>query len=126
LFASPCDIDKASKPKGIPIKDLHFNMEDYSKSNMSLRLKMNDFVEHQNYIIQLTKTEMVLIEATTSATGTTKFDLPPQLAKQEGPDKPRKDSYTVALLGSWGFECFLAMKNAKIKKRKGIKPRFIV
>ena len=69
--------------------------------------KMIDFVEHQKDMMDLTKVECAMIEVNTSAQGTQSFDLPPNLRKQKGADKARKDSYSALVLGNWMMHVFL-------------------
>ena len=63
--------------------------------------KMIDFIEHQSDMIDLTKNECALVQITTTAQGTQTFDLPPNLRRQTGPDKARKDSYSALVLANW-------------------------
>ena len=86
---------------------------------------MNDFIEHQSYIISLTKQETALIEASTSANGNVTFDLPSNLKSQEGVKKTRKDSYSALLLGAYGIKCYLRIVNLPKKQKSTFKPTFI-
>ena len=67
----------------------------------SASAKMIDFIEHQSDMLDLTKNECALVQITTTAQGTQTFDLPPNLRRQTGPDKARKDSYSALVLGNW-------------------------
>ena len=81
---------ETQRKKKIPIDSLKFsNIIDKEKQSSSA--KMIDFVEHQEDIIELTKTECSLIQITTSPQGTQTFDLPPTLKRQTGPEKARKE-----------------------------------
>jgi hypothetical protein len=91
---------RSQTKKRIGITDLKFsNALDTEKENEEA--KMIDFVEHLSDMIMLTKTECALIQITTSAQGMQNFDLPANLKRKSGPDKPRKDSYSALVLGNW-------------------------
>jgi hypothetical protein len=67
-------------------------------------------------MILLTKTECALIQITTTAQGTQSFDLPPNLKRKTGPDKPRKDSYSALVLGNWLVKIYSDMNNTKVEE----------
>ena len=50
--------------------------------------------------MDLIKVQCALIQVTTSVQGTQSFDLPPNLRKQKGADKARKDSYSALVLAN--------------------------
>ena len=115
---------EAQRKKKIPIKDLRFsNVIDKEKQNSSA--KMIDFVEHQEDMIQLTKTECSLIQITTSPQGTQTFDLPPTLKRQTGPEKARKDSYSALILGNWMIKIYYDMMEVKDTTVSTFTPMFI-
>ena len=86
-------------------------MADSDKQNEEA--KMIDFVEHLTDMILLTKTECALIQITTTAQGTQSFDLPPNLKRKTGPDKPRKDSYSALILSNWMARVYYDMQSFK-------------
>ena len=86
---------------------------------------MIDFVEHQEDMIELTKTECSLIQITTSPQGTQTFDLPPTLKRQTGPEKARKDSYSALVLGNWMIKIYYDMMSAKQEGIQTFTPMFI-
>ena len=94
----------------IPIKDLKFIKNDPNKSG-SIGARMIDFVEHQKDMMDLIKVQCALIQITTSLQGTQSFDLPPNLRKQKGADKARKDSYSALVLGNWMMNVFYDMED---------------
>lgn len=125
-FASPVDADKVGGKKDIPIKDLLFtDIEKYGNKRADLSLKMNDFVDHQSFMIKKTINQCALIETTSTATGVTRFDLPKNLQSQTGPNKARKDSYSALVLANWAKYCWFKMQNVQTVKRSSFKPRFI-
>jgi hypothetical protein len=110
--------------KKIPIKSIKFsNVID--KEHQSDQAKMIDFVEHQEDIIELTKTECSLIQITTSPQGNQTFDLPPILKRQTGPEKARKDSYSALVLGNWMIKTYYDMMDAKANNMATFTPMFI-
>ena len=102
----------------IPIKDLEFIDEASSVQEG----KMAEFIDHQSFLIDLTKTECAMIEVSSTSSGSQTFDLPPNLRKSNSPDKPRKDSYTALLLNNWAIKCYFDMMFAPEKKRSSFVP----
>ena len=96
----------------IPIEKLKFlRNQDMEEKNKGAR--MIDFVEHQRDMMDLIKVECALVQVTTSPQGTQSFDLPPNLRKQKGADKARKDSYSALVLGNWGMNVYFDMLEDK-------------
>ena len=103
IFFASRAIDEAyskQRNKSIPIDKLKF-LRTSDESKQSASAKMIDFIEHQSDMLDLTKNECALVQITTTAQGTQTFDLPPNLRRQTGPDKARKDSYSALVLGNW-------------------------
>jgi len=109
----------------IGISELKFsNSLDSEKENEEA--KMIDFVEHLTDMILLTKTECALIQITTSTQGLQNFDLPANLKRKSGPDKPRKDSYSALVLGNWLVKIYLDMQNTHVNEiNETFEPIFI-
>jgi len=106
---------RSQTKKKIGILDMKFsNMADSDKQNEEA--KMIDFVEHLTDMVLLTKTECALIQITTTAQGTQSFDLPPNLKRKTGPDKPRKDSYSALILGNWLAKIYHDMNNTEVQE----------
>src|SRR5210317_1022271 len=96
----------------IPIEKLKFlRNQDAEEKNKAA--KMIDFVEHQRDMMDLIKVQCALVQVTTSPQGTQSFDLPPNLRKQRGADKARKDSYSALVLGNWGMNVYFDMLDDK-------------
>jgi hypothetical protein len=96
----------------IPIDRLKFlRNQDMEEKNKGA--KMIDFVEHQRDMMDLIKVQCALVQVTTSPQGTQSFDLPPNLRKQKGADKARKDSYSAVVLGNWGMNVYFDMLEDK-------------
>jgi hypothetical protein len=110
------------RAKKIPIKDLKFSKYEDEKN---IGAKMIEFIEHQKDMIDLTKAECALIQVSSSAGGTQSFDLPPNLKRQKGIDKPRKDSYSALVLGNWGMQIYYDMLDIPEEKHEGFTPMFI-
>ena len=63
---------------------------------------------------------------TTTTQGTQTFDLPPNLRRQSGRDKARKDSYSALVLGNWMVKTYFDIMNFKPKEVEvTFTPRFI-
>lgn len=111
----------------IPIDDLLFNTFEEEDSGLepgTREEKMRDFIEHQGAIVELTKTECALIVVEISAQGRQSFSLPRALAKQTGPSKMRKDSYSALLLAAYGMKCYFDMQEFKSERRSFIPINF--
>jgi hypothetical protein len=107
------DAYNEQRSKKIPIQDLKFLRTSQSLERQTNAAKMIDFVEHQFDMINLIKSQCALIQITTSTGGTQTFDLPPNLKRQTGPEKARKDSYSALVLGNWMVKLYYDMMNAK-------------
>jgi len=93
----------------IPIKNLKFLKKEPNEKG-AVGARMIDFVEHQKDMMDLIKVQCALVQITTSVQGTQSFDLPPNLRKQKGADKARKDSYSALVLGNWMMNVFYDME----------------
>ena len=113
------------RKSNIPIKELKFINNDPNKSG-GVGARMFDFVEHQKDMMDLIKVQCALIQITTSLQGTQSFDLPPNLRKQKGADKARKDSYSALVLGNWMMNVFYDMEeNEGVPAQNTFTPIFI-
>ena len=113
------------RKSNIPIKELKFINNDPNKSG-GVGARMIDFVEHQKDMMDLIKVQCAMIQITTSLQGTQSFDLPPNLRKQKGADKARKDSYSALVLGNWMMNVFYDMEeNEGIPAQNTFVPTFI-
>ena len=110
------------KSKKIPIKNLKFSKYEDEKN---IGAKMIEFIEHQKDMIDLTKAECALIQVSTSAGGNQSFDLPSNLKRQKGVDRPRKDSYSALVLGNWGMNIYYDMMEIPENQNSGFTPMFI-
>ena len=110
------------RAKKIPIKDLKFSKYEDEKNTGA---KMIEFIEHQKDMIDLTKAECALIQVSSSNGGTQSFDLPSNLKRQKGVDRPRKDSYSALVLGNWGMNIYYDMMDTPEETNYGFTPMFI-
>ena len=102
--------------KKIPIQKLRFlNTIDHDEKQ-GKGAKMIDFIEHQQDMINLTKSECALIQIKTSPQGMQTFDLPDTLKRTTGPNKARKDSYSALVLGNWMIKIHYDMINSEAEK----------
>ena len=110
------------RSKKIPIQDLKFSKYEDEKN---VGAKMIEFIEHQKDMIDLTKAECALIQVSSSVGGTQSFDLPSNLKRQKGADRPRKDSYSAIVLGNWGMNIYYDMMDIPKDDDQGFTPIFI-
>ena len=109
----------------IGVKQLKFIRNDGNES-ASEGARMIDLVEHQKDMMDLVKVQCALVQITTSAQGTQSFDLPPNLRKQKGADKARKDSYSALVLGNWMMNVFYDMEaSGDLADQQTFTPMFI-
>ena len=129
FFASRAidDSYQTQRRKQIPIEGLKYlKGSDNLNEKMTKEAKMIDFVEHQSDMLELTKVECALIQITTTTQGTQTFDLPPNLRRQSGRDKARKDSYSALVLGNWMVKTYFDIMNFKPEEVEvTFTPRFI-
>ena len=121
------DAYQTQRRKQIPIEKLKYlKGSDMLSEKMTREAKMIDFVEHQSDLLELIKVECALIQITTTTQGTQTFDLPPNLRRQSGRDKARKDSYSALVLGNWMVKTYFDIMNFKPKEVEvTFTPRFI-
>lgn len=114
------DYNKLCEEK-IPIDDLIFRIvkkeegaDQYTLLNENDRSQSRkiDLIDHQNLLIDLIKEECANIQVTITSQGNQTFDLPQNMKRMIGPDRPRKDSYSALLLAAWGLKCYGDLQSA--------------
>jgi hypothetical protein len=78
---------------------------------------MIDLIDHQKYVVELTKSECANIEVVANPQGSQSFNLPQNLRRQKGPNRARKDSYSALVLGNWFSKVFFDAENASEEKK---------
>ena len=76
-------------------------------------------------MIDYTKSQCALIEINTTMQGTANFNLPPELRRQTGPNKARKDSYSALVLGNWMIKIYYDSMKFKTENNQGFVPFMI-
>tara|TARA_R110000822_G_scaffold110654_6_gene241002 strand:+ start:27656 stop:29578 length:1923 start_codon:yes stop_codon:yes gene_type:complete len=117
LFASGVEDEEYKNPAydKIPITKLKF----YPQGDNELHAKdtkkglILSLLDHQLDMLELTRNECVMIDVKANPTGSQSFDLPQNLKRQTGPNKPRKDSYSALVLGNWGIKIYFDSKDVK-------------
>lgn len=107
LFASRHELDNVNY--NLPIENLKFSTSNMYKDEHELKSKMIDFLEIQSDNIDLTRAECAMITIKTSPQGIQTFDLPDNLKRQKGPNRPRKDLYSALVLGNWFVKIYCEM-----------------
>jgi hypothetical protein len=88
--------------------------------------RKTDLIYKQFDLLNLTKAECALIEVKSNPKGGQTFDLPPNLKRQSGANRARKDSYTALLLANWGsMKYFDVTKGKDEDDSEGFMPFFI-
>ena len=102
---------KAQISADFGIGDIQFAGHD--NKSASARERKIDFIENLADEIERTKIECATIVVSSSPTGVQSFDMPVNLKKQTGPNRPRKDSYSALVLANWAFVSLLKSRESK-------------
>lgn len=86
---------------------------------------INDLIDQQDILIKQTKYQAASIEVKTTAKGTQSFDLPLIMKRNTSIDRPRKDSYTTLMLGTWGIKCYFDIINLPQEQGIDFEPFFV-
>lgn len=65
------------------------------------------FIEHQDFLIDLTKKECALIEVTSSPSGGQSFDLPSSMKRSASKTRAKKDNFSSLMLANWCLRMYL-------------------
>jgi len=116
LFASRA-IDShfdSQRKKNIPIDKIKWDIKTPKASKGAM---MIDLIDHQKYVVELTKSECANIEVIGNPQGSQAFNLPQNLRRQKGPNRARKDSYSSLVLGNWFAKVFFDSENASVEQK---------
>ncbi len=70
-----------------------------------IKIKL-DFSYHLYEMVELTKTQLSFIDASTTEMGVQRFDLPKSQRANRGPNRTKKDSYVALQMASWGMKAY--------------------
>lgn len=73
------------------------------------------FIELQDNLVDMTRTECAMIVVDTTPTGHLQFKLPQNVRRSGGPNRARKDSYSALLLGIWAARMYLESQSIHIE-----------
>lgn len=115
-FAAPATDSayESQRGKSIPIDEIEWDRK-YRKS--STKASMIDFLDHQVSMIHLTKSQAANIEVVSNPQGSQVFRLPTHMSRLSGPNKPRKDNYSVLVLGNWMSKVYFDSMGAEDKPK---------
>jgi intein/homing endonuclease len=102
---------KQQRNQNIPINKLEFLSKGVEDIKQKVAGKLYDFIEHQYLMIQATKAQCALIVPCQTSNGNQTFNLPPEMRRQSGANKARKDSYSSLILGNWMAEILFEMED---------------
>lgn len=116
FFAAPAQNSTFNNQRksDIPIEILKWANK-YKKPTSKDSAKI-DFLDHQNAMIILTKQQAANIEVKSNPQGSQTFNLPQHMARATGPNKPKKDSYSVLVLGN--FMCKVLLDSLNVEEEK--------
>lgn len=86
--------------------------EKISKNVESAGARAQKMIEKQDFFILETKKQISMIEPRSTANGTITFDLAPEMKRQRGAGRPRRDLYTTTFMMTWAVEIYNAVKTA--------------
>jgi hypothetical protein len=69
------------------------------------------FIEHQDFLIDLTKKECALIEVTSNPSGGQSFDLPASMRRSTSKTRAKKDNFSSLMLANWCLRIYLESQN---------------
>lgn len=85
------------------------------------KLKL-DFSTHLHEMVELTKTQLSFIDASTTEMGVQRFDLPKSQRTNRGPNRTRKDSYVALQMASWGMKAYFDIVDASSRSMPTFRP----
>jgi intein/homing endonuclease len=111
LFAAKIASNNAAATRavGISLESLGIDQHEEFKE-----MTPSQFIDNQDYLLDLTKKECTLIQVKVSDLGTVSFGLPASLKKTTGPNRVRKDSYSALLVCNWCTKLFTESQNLQI------------
>ena len=87
----------------------NFNLPLKPKNKNDIEMSLSEFIDDQDTWITATINQVALVEVKTTVLGVLQFDLPQNLKRETGPNRPRKDLYTCLLLACWGARNYYEM-----------------
>lgn len=69
------------------------------------------FIERQDYLIDLTKSECALVQVSVSALGSKSYDIPQVYKRSKNIRRPRKDCFSSLMLANWALKLYLESKS---------------
>ena len=73
-----------------------------------------NFIQYQDYFMDLTKTELTMIQVSVSQLGNRSFDIPPSLRISKNANRLRRDSVSSLILGNWAVHLYLESQSLPI------------
>jgi hypothetical protein len=77
---------------------------------------MFSFIEMQDDLIDLTKSEMAAIQVSVTDLGTRQFKLPRHHRNAKSKNRLRKDNYSSLMLANWGLKIYLESKEVVVEQ----------
>ena len=74
------------------------------------------FIERQDHLLDLTRSEMALIEVSVSKLGTRSFDIPQSLKRAKEANRARKDLVSSLMLATWCTKLYLDSLNLQVEE----------
>ncbi len=75
--------------------------------------KIQEFLDDQDLLIEITKRQVATVEVKAGNTGVLQFDLPAHLKKLTGENKPRKDNYTCLMMAYYASKHYFDIVYSK-------------
>lgn len=113
MFASKIAANSSAATRAISISLDSLGIEQHEEFK---DMTPSQFIDNQDYLLDLTKKECTLIQVKVSDLGTVSFGLPTNLKKTTGPNRVRKDSYSALLVGNWAVKLYI--ESTKIQEQQ--------
>lgn len=106
--AATKDMLEMVKDMTLPIIKAHSYYADFSPSQ---------FLEHQDYLIDLQRVECSMIEFKATSLGSFDWDIPNSEKKSKRPDRTRRDMYSTLFMSNFGVKLYLDIERFKQPER---------
>lgn len=87
---------------------------------------MFEFIERQDYLVDLTKAECAIVVVSVSNLGTRSFDIPNAFKKSKNINRPRKDNFSSLMLANWACKLYQEMMERPEEAPPEYQPVWIV
>jgi hypothetical protein len=77
---------------------------------------ISQHIDHQDFLVDLTRRECAMIQVKQTALGTQSWDLPQAMRRTSGPNRVRKDSFSALMLCNWCVKLYLESQTVQVQQ----------